>query len=103
MIEIPKLIGTNVANTNGCVTSPLDLVLKLLQVQCTNLDFYFLISDYEVEFSVLEYCDRVVIYFVDLCTVQKWAGFSSVFHQDLNELLCVMCLNFEISCLTTKS
>ena len=70
MIEIPKLIGTNVANTNGCVTSPLDLVLKLLQVQCANLDFYFLSSDYVVEFSVPEYCDRVVI-FVLLFRISK--------------------------------
>ena len=44
--------------------NPLDLVLKLLQVQCANLDFYFLSSDYEVEFSVPEYCDRVVIFLV---------------------------------------
>ena len=64
MIEIPKFIKTNVANTNGCVTSPLDLVLKLLQVQCANLDFYFLSSDYEVEFSVPEYCNCVVIFFL---------------------------------------
>ena len=38
------------------------LVLELLQVQCANLDFYFLISDFEVEFSVPEYCERVIIF-----------------------------------------
>ena len=31
-----------------------------------SLDFYFLISDYEVEFFVPEYCDRVVIFYQQL-------------------------------------
>jgi hypothetical protein len=52
--------------------NPLDLVLKLLQVQCANLDFDFLSSDYEVEFSVPEYCDRVVILLNLLCQVQTF-------------------------------
>ena len=34
--------------------------------------------------------------------MQWWAEFSSVFHQDHNDFLFVMRLNFEISGLTTK-
>jgi hypothetical protein len=51
---IPSKTTTNkMKTTYGVVQlcpNPLDYVLKLQQVQCANFDFYFLSSDYEVEF-----------------------------------------------------